>query len=82
MKRATIVVPQNNDLLCSFKNSSHRPCGDHASTTATYTVLSGDGYRDEVVRKFCQPHATKFAIIFGGRVSFRKIPMPTPKVKP
>lgn len=84
MKKTTIVVPQNNDLLCSFKNSSHLPCGLYASVEAHYVILTSDeyeDYRDEVVRKFCQPHATKFAIVFPGHVSFRSIPMPIPKVK-
>ena len=79
-----IVVPQNNDLLCSFKNSSQRPCGLYASTEAHYEALMEDKhgiYTEPVVRKFCQPHATKFAIVFPRRVTFIRIPMPTPKVK-
>jgi hypothetical protein len=77
--KKTIVVPQNNELLCSFKNSSHLPCGLYASTEAVYVVPSEDGYLDEVSRKFCQPHATKFAIIAPRRVRFFRIPMPEVK---
>lgn len=72
------VVPQET-LLCEFKNSSRRPCGLYASALAMYSLVSEDGYLEEFDRKLCQPHATKFAIIFPGRVFFRRIPMPEVK---
>lgn len=58
-----------------------KKCTLLACVEAINVVMNSEGYDVYRRRKFCSPHATKFAINASGHVRFEKIPMPESKGK-
>lgn len=59
-------------------NGKCEGCGEMASVRADYEVTDGI-YTDRVVKRFCQPHAIKFANSTNRKVKFTKISMTLPQ---